>query len=64
MRNWTKALAMAVALCGTCVALGQDDTTTGTTDLFASLGIFGPILLIVALIVWASWGGFRWILPS
>lgn len=60
MRHWIKAGAAALALGATAAAFGQDTTTT-TTDLFASLGALGPILAIIAIAIWVQWGGLKWI---
>ena len=62
MRGILKAALVAGVLAATGAAFGQDTTTT-STDLLGSLGVFAPILLIIWAVVWYSWGGFRWILP-
>jgi hypothetical protein len=53
-----KVSAAALALGATATAFGQD-TTTNTTDLFASLGFLGPILAVILIAVWIQWGGLK-----
>ncbi len=63
MRNLLRASAAILALGAVSVALGQTDTTT-STNLFSSLGLFAPILIIIWAIIWGRWGGFRLLFPG
>lgn len=62
MQKFLRAAIVFATVAATGVAFGQDTTTT-STDLLGSLGVFAPILLIIWAILWASWGGFRWLIP-
>ncbi len=69
-RRTSRFLAVAAALAFTSLALAQDG---GTTSLFGfqlpdfglSLtnlaGSIGPIAAIIWFILFAAWGGFRWL---
>ena len=55
-----KIIATLTVLATATAAFAQDDTTTSTLQSF--IGLIGPIAAFLWLILFAAWGGFKWIL--
>lgn len=56
-----KILATLIVLASATSAFAQDGDATTTLQSF--IGLIGPIAAILWLILFAAWGGFRYILP-
>jgi hypothetical protein len=55
-----KILATLIVLASATAAFAQTDDTT--TALQSFIGLIGPIAAFIWLILFAAWGGFRYIL--
>ncbi len=61
-RKFSPLLALLAVLTLSSGAFGQDSGTTTSFSWLADIaGALGPIAALIWWILFASWGGFRWI---